>query len=300
MKILLLGKNGQVGWELQRSLAPLGELIALGADSADFEQTSSLRTAVREAAPDVIVNAAGYTAVDKAETEPKRARQINAYAVATLAEEANRLGAWLVHYSTDYVFDGVQSKPYTEADEARPLSVYGSTKLEGERAIRERHARHLIFRTSWVYGTSGNNFAKTILRLALEREQLNVVADQHGAPTSAEFLADVTALAIYRAYMTEAQCPYAGTYHVTAGGETTWHEYAREVLALATRRGVRLKMTPEDVTPIPTDHYPLPAARPKNSRLETLKFQRTFKLHPPPWRYHLTRFVQELTSVGTL
>jgi dTDP-4-dehydrorhamnose reductase len=301
MKILLFGKDGQVGWELQRSLAPLGELVALEPDSPNFEHPSSLRAAVREIAPSVIVNAAAYTAVDKAETELDRARQINAHAVAALAEESERLGAWLVHYSTDYVFDGTQRTPYTEADEPRPLSVYGSTKLEGERAISERNPRHLIFRTSWVYGIHGNNFAKSMLRLARDRDQLKVVADQHGAPTSAEFLADVTALAVYRACVNaETPTRLAGLYHLAAAGETTWHEYAREVVTLALGKGMRFKIAPEDITPILTEAYPLPAARPKNSRLDTSKFQATFNLQPPHWRYHLTRFVEELTSFGTL
>jgi dTDP-4-dehydrorhamnose reductase len=301
MKILLFGKDGQVGWELQRTLAPLGELVSVGADTVDFKEPSSVSNAIRDAAPDVIVNAAAYTAVDKAQSEPGLARQINAHAVAVLAEEAERLDAWLVHYSTDYVFDGAQEKPYTESDETNPLSVYGSTKLQGECAIRERHQRHLIFRTSWVYGSHGNNFPKSILRLAGERDQLNVVADQHGAPTSAAFLADVTALAVYRTRVdAEALSRYSGTYHVVASGETTWHEYAREVVALAAGRGARLKIAPEDIKPIPTDGYPSPASRPKSSRLDTSKFQKTFELQPPHWRHHLARFVDELTSVGTL
>lgn len=301
MKILLFGKDGQVGWELQRALAPLGELVALGSESADFEDAPSLRQAVRGAAPNIIVNAAAYTAVDKAQTEPERARLVNAHAVGVLAEEASRVGAWLVHYSTDYIFDGTKSTPYVEDDEPGPLSVYGSTKLEGERAIRERHQHHLIFRTSWVYGAYGSNFAKNLLRLAREREELQIVADQHGAPTSAEFLADVTALALYRVSINAgAQHPLTGTYHVAASGETTWHEYAREILTLAIDKGARLKATPDGIRPIPTESYPLAAARPKNSRLNTLKLQTAFNLRPPHWRYHLRRLIEDLTSAGAL
>ena len=219
MKTLLLGKNGQVGWELQRSLAPLGELIAYGSAQLDITDREALRRIVHEARPDMIVNAAAYTAVDKAESEPERARQVNAEAVETLAEEAARLGAWLVHYSTDYVFDGTKQGPYFEDDATQPLSVYGKTKLDGEQAIRARHDLHLIFRTSWVYAARGGNFPKTMLRLARERPGLKIVADQHGAPTSAELLADITALALHqiRSEPDDAH-PLAGTYHVVAAG----------------------------------------------------------------------------------
>lgn len=301
MKMLLLGKDGQVGWELQRALAPLGELIAVGPESADFEDPESLRQIARSVRPNAIVNAAAYTAVDKAESEPERARRINTEAVGILAEEASRIGAWLVHYSTDYVFDGAKPTPYFEDDATGPLSVYGRTKLEGEQAIRERHGRHLIFRTSWVYAARGNNFAKTMLHLATQREELKVVADQHGAPTSAELIADVTALALYRTRLhAGASPPLAGTYHLVAGGETTWCDYARYVLALAVEKGVLLKATPDCVVPIPTEAYPLPAARPKNSRLDTGKLQATFNVQPPHWRYYLARMVEELTSRGVI
>ena len=296
MKILLLGKNGQVGWELQRSLSILGDLVCTDSDSVNFERPSELRKAVQEIKPGVIVNAAAYTAVDKAEAEPEKARAINAIAVSILAEEAARLGAWLIHFSTDYVFDGTKATSYREDDEPAPLSVYGSTKLEGEQAIRTQLKRHLIFRTSWVYGAHGGNFAKTILRLARERDELKIVADQHGAPTSAELLADVTALALHHVLRDPESHRAAGTYHLVAGGETTWHAYAQAVIKLAIENGVRLKTTAERVHPIKTQDYPLPARRPANSRLDTQKLQSTFDLHLPHWHAHLARVVHELTS----
>jgi dTDP-4-dehydrorhamnose reductase len=300
MRIVLFGKDGQVGWELQRSLAPLGELIAFGSSSADFTDSPKLRRIVREVAPHIIVNAAAYTAVDRAESEPEQARRINAEAVGVLAEEANSSRAWLIHYSTDYVFDGVKSTPYEEGDATCPISVYGSTKLQGEEAIRQRHDRHLILRTSWVYAARGGNFPKTILRLAKERESLRIVADQRGAPTSAEFLADVTALVLYRVQTERAiGKPVAGTYHVVAGGETSWYDYARFIIGLAREKGLSMKAVPAAIEPIPTEAYPVPAARPKNSRLHTGKLRSTFGINPPDWRYHVARLVEELTSHET-
>jgi dTDP-4-dehydrorhamnose reductase len=301
MKILLLGKNGQVGWELQRALAPLGELIALGRQEADLEDHESLRRIVRDTQPGAIVNAGAYTAVDKAESEPDKARRINAEAPGVLAEEARRLNAWLVHYSTDYVFDGRKSSPYDENDEAGPLSVYGRTKLEGEQAIGHAGPAHLIFRTSWVYAARGGNFAKTMLRLAKERDQLKVVADQHGAPTSAELIADVTALALYRALQAgDAAQSLSGTYHLAAAGETSWHGYAQHVIAAARARGVALKAAPEAVLPIGTEAYPTPAARPKNSRLNTAKLSGAFGLQLPDWRYHVQRLMDEIAAQGAI
>jgi dTDP-4-dehydrorhamnose reductase len=300
MTIVLFGKNGQVGWELQRALAPLGDLIAFDSQAADFTDTERLRTIVRKADAEVIVNAAAYTAVDKAESEPELARRINAEAVRVLADEATRSGAWLVQYSTDYVFDGTQTRPYREDDATRPLSVYGSTKLEGEEAIRGRHPRHLIFRTSWVYAARGENFAKTMLRLAQQREALRVVADQHGVPTSAEFLADVTALALYRITVSrEAAQSLAGTYHVVPEGETTWWDYACYVLDLAREKGVVLKTPPEKIERISMNDWQRPAATPKSSRLDTGKLRTAFNIRPPDWRYHVARLVNELTSQGT-
>lgn len=299
MKILLFGKDGQVGWELQRALAPLGELIACGRQEVDLEDMDPLRQLVRRTQPDVIVNAAAYTAVDKAESEPQKASYINAATVGLFAEEASRLNAWLVHYSTDYVFDGKKEASYEEDDPACPLSIYGKTKLEGEELIRGRHPKHLIFRTSWVYAARGRNFAKTMLRLAKERDEMKVIADQHGAPTSAELIADVTALALYRIGHETDFAALAGTYHLTASGDTTWHGYAQYVLELAQAKGTTLKAGPEAVKPIATEDYPLPAARPKNSRLNTDKLTSTFNLQLPDWRYHVQRLMEELETQGT-
>ncbi len=297
MKILLLGKDGQVGWELQRSLAPLGELIAIGRQQANFEQPENLRTVVRQIRPDVIVNSAAYTAVDKAESEPEKARRVNAESVGVLAEEAHRFNAWLVHYSTDYVFNGEKAEPYKEEDGTAPLSVYGKTKLEGEQRIRNHNPKHLIFRISWVYAARGGNFAKTILRLAQERDELNIIADQYGAPTSAELIADVTALALYRIHQkSEFGQGCAGTYHLAASGYTTWYDYAKYVLELAWTGGAALKLHPDAIKPITTDEYPLPAARPKNSRLETTKLTNMFNVHLPDWRFHMRRLMSELST----
>ena len=296
MKILLFGRNGQVGWELQRALAPLGEVTALGSVEASFTDPDALRACVHRHAPTVIVNAAAYTAVDKAESETEAAQAINTHAPRVLAEEAHRLHAWLVHYSTDYVFDGRKPTPYVEDDAPHPLSVYGRTKRDGEQAIRDVHARHLILRTSWVYAARGGNFAKTMLRLAQERDTLKVVADQHGAPTSAELIADVSALMLQRLRLDARGDALAGTYHLTASGSTNWHGYAQRVLELAQRKGMALQAGPEQVLPIRTEDYPLPAPRPKNSRLDTSKLQQAFGLHLPDWRYHLDRMLEELTG----
>jgi dTDP-4-dehydrorhamnose reductase len=301
MKILLLGKDGQVGWELQRSLSVLGEVQAFGRKQVDFADIEALRRCVQEAGPDVIVNAAAYTAVDKAETDVELAHRINAEAVGVLAQEARRCNAWLVHYSTDYVFDGAKGAPYIEDDATAPLSVYGATKCAGEQLIREAGVRHLILRTSWVFAARGGNFVKTMLRLAKEREQLNVVADQQGAPTSAELIADATALALYRIRERgDAGNDLAGTYHLTASGATTWHGYAQYVLELALEHGTSLKAGPASVIPIATDAYPLKASRPRNSRLDTSKFSTAFNLQLPVWRYHVQRLLAELSTQGNL
>lgn len=296
MKILLFGKDGQVGWELQRSLAPLGELVALDADSqelcGDFNRLDGIAQTIRAVAPDVIVNAAAYTAVDKAESEPERVRVINALAPATLARESRKLGAWLVHYSTDYVFDGSGSKPWLETDATGPLSVYGSTKLEGEEAVLASGCRHLIFRTSWVFAVRGGNFAKTMLRLAQERECLTVINDQIGAPTGADLLADVTAHAIRTALQRQEQ-EISGLYHLVAAGETSWYGYACFVLNLARQAAVRLKVAPESILPVPTSAFPLPAQRPGNSRLDTHKLRSTFDLTLPLWQAGVARMLTE-------
>lgn len=294
MKILLLGKTGQVGWELQRSLAPLGEIEAHGSATADLSRPQELVGFLRSRRFDAVVNAAAYTAVDRAESEPDVARHVNAEAVSVIAQEARRQGAWVVHYSTDYVFNGWKDGAYVEDDPTDPLSVYGSTKLAGEQALREHQPRHLIFRTSWVYAVRGGNFPKTMLRLARERDALRIVADQHGAPTSAELLADVTALALHRIFSVAQDANLAGTYHLTASGVTTWFEYAREVLKLAVENGAELRVTPDRVEAIATADYPVPARRPANSRLDTSKLTRAFGLTLPHWRFHLARAIDEL------
>lgn len=294
MKILLFGKSGQVGWELQRSLAPLGELISLDFDSSglcgDFTNLSGLADTVRELRPDVIVNAAAHTAVDKAESEPDLARTLNALAPGVLAQEAQRLGAWLVHYSTDYVFDGSGSKPWEEGDPTGPLSVYGQTKLEGEQLIQSSGCAHLIFRTSWVYAARGGNFAKTMLRLTQERERLTVIDDQIGAPTGADLLADVTAHAVRQVLQRPTD---AGLYHLVAGGETSWHGYANHVLTQAQRLQPAIKMKVTELAPVPTSAFPTPARRPQNSRLDTRKLQTTFGLTLPPWQQGVDRMLSE-------
>ena len=299
MKILLFGKSGQVGWELQRSLTPLGELIALDVDSrqqcGDFTRLDDMAQTVRAIAPDVIVNAAAYTAVDKAESEPELVRTINALAPGILAREARKLGSWLIHYSTDYVFDGSGSKPWVETDPTGPLSVYGLTKLEGEEAIRASGCHHLIFRTSWVYAARGGNFARTMLRLAQERERLTVVDDQIGAPTGADLLADVTAHAIRMALQ---QAELSGLYHLVAGGETSWHGYACYVLHLARQAGIELKVAGDSVIPVPTSAFPLPARRPLNSRLDASKLQTTFDVRLPLWQIGVARMVEEILASG--
>lgn len=294
MKLLLLGKGGQVGWELQRSLAPLGELVALDFDStdfhADFSRPEQLADTVLKVRPDVIVNAAAHTAVDKAESEPEFARKLNATSPGVVAEAAQQIGALMVHYSTDYVFDGSGSKPWKEDDATGPLSVYGQTKLEGEQLVAQNCAKHLIFRTSWVYAARGGNFAKTMLRIAKERDKLTVIDDQFGAPTGAELLADVTAHAIRATLQDPSK---AGLYHAIAGGETTWYGYARFVLEMAQQAGVELRAGPQAVEPVPTSAFPTPAKRPHNSRLDTTKLQTTFGLRLPPWQEGVARMLRE-------
>ena len=294
MKLLLLGKGGQVGWELQRSLAPLGQLVALDFDStdyqADFSRPEQLAETVLKVRPDVVVNAAAHTAVDKAESEPDFARKLNATSPGVVAQAAEQIGALMVHYSTDYVFDGSGSTPRRENDVTGPLSVYGRTKLEGEQLVAQHCARHLIFRTSWVYAARGGNFAKTMLRLAKERDRLTVIDDQFGAPTGAELLADVTAHAIRATLADPAK---AGLYHLVAGGETSWHGYARFVLEQALLAGVELKASPDTVDAVPTSAFPTPAARPNNSRLNTGKLQATFGLALPNWQAGVARMLRE-------
>ena len=279
MTILLIGAAGQLGRELKRSLACLGDLVACDRSQIDLADGTALRAAVRAHAPRAIVNAAAYTAVDRAEQEPDLARRINATAPAILAEEAKRLGALLIHYSTDYVFDGAKPGPYVEYDTANPLSVYGHSKLEGEQAIAASGARSVILRTSWVYGLHGANFMKTMLRLGRERDELRVVDDQVGAPTWTRHLADASAQILGR------RDPPTGLYHLAAGGETSWHAYAGAIFELALQLGMIAKIPL--IHRIASADYPLPAQRPKNSRLDCSRFTREFGLTLPDWRVGL-------------
>ena len=295
MKILLLGKGGQVGWELQRSLSVLGQVTALDFDSkdhcGDFSNPQGVAETVRALRPDVIVNAAAHTAVDKAESEPELARLLNASTPGLVAEEAAKLGAWMIHYSTDYVFDGSGEQAWSEADATGPLSVYGSTKLEGEALIRASGAKHLILRTSWVYAARGGNFAETMLRLAQERDRLTVINDQFGAPTGADLLADVTAHAIRHL---QHKPEDAGLYHCVAGGTTTWCEYAKFVISEAQKIKPELQIKATEVAPVPTSAFPTPAQRPHNSRLDTSRLQSTFGLTLPHWEHGVQRMLTEI------
>jgi dTDP-4-dehydrorhamnose reductase len=302
VKILLLGKGGQVGWELQRSLAPLGQVVALDWDSADgcgdFTRPQELLQTVRSLAPQVIVNAAAHTAVDKAESEPELARLINATAVGELARQAQALGAWLVHYSTDYVFDGSGCRPWLERDVPAPLNVYGHTKLEGERLVQQSCERHLVFRTSWVYGARGGNFARTMLRLAAEREKLQVIDDQIGAPTGADLLADVTALALRQVCSQTGQADrLAGLYHLTASGQTSWHGYASHVIEQARQRKPDLDLRVREVAAVASSAFPTAARRPHNSRLDTERLRQAFGLNLPHWQEGVDRMLTEILSI---
>jgi dTDP-4-dehydrorhamnose reductase len=294
MKIALFGCGGQVGWELQRSLAPLGEVTALDFDTtppSDFTRPDELATLVRSLRPAIIVNAAAHTAVDKAESEPAIARTINATAPGVLAHEAAALGAWLVHYSTDYVFDGSGDQPRSEDAPTGPLSTYGRTKLEGEELIRASGCRHLILRTSWVYAARGGNFARTMLKLAAEREHLTVIDDQIGAPTGADLLADITAQALRTLQL---QPGLGGTYHAVAAGETSWHGYARHVIEWARAHGHPVKVAPDAIEPVPTTAFPTPAQRPLNSRLATDRLRASFGLTLPHWQTGVDRMLSEV------
>jgi len=295
-KILLLGKNGQVGWELQRSLAPLGEVLALDRHSThycgDLSKPEELAQTVLAYKPDFIVNAAAHTAVDKAVSEPELAKVLNTDAPAALAKAAAQVGAWLVHYSTDYVFDGSGTHARQEGEGTGPLSVYGQTKLDGEKAIVASGCKYLIFRTSWVYAARGGNFAKTMLRMAQERERLTVINDQHGAPTGADLIADVTAHAMRRVLNTQ-NISFSGVYHLVASGETSWHEYASHVIKQAKAMKPELAWKVADIAPVPTSAFPTPAMRPLNSRLCTAKLQQAFGLVLPHWQQGVDRMLAE-------
>lgn len=293
MKLLLTGKHGQVGFELQRALAPLGEIVAVDQTECDLSNPEAIRRLVREVRPDVIVNPAAYTAVDKAETDSDLAFAVNAAAPGIFGEEAARLGAFVIHYSTDYVFDGTKQGAYVEDDATNPQSVYGHGKRDGELALANANPRHMILRTSWVVGAHGGNFAKTMLKLATDRDSLNVVADQWGAPTSAALLADVAAHLIRQQHSKPDSFPY-GTYHCVAGGETNWCDYARYVIGAAIKAGRPIKVQPEAIKPIATADYPTPAKRPTNSRLDASKFRNTFGLELPPWQAGLDHILQQI------
>lgn len=305
MNILLYGANGQIGWELQRALAPLGTLTALGHADGDLEKP--VRDTILRLRPQLIVNAAAYTAVDKAESEPERALRVNGAAVGEMAVATAEIGAALVHYSTDYVFDGTKVEPYDVDDPAAPLNAYGRSKLAGETAIRAvPGCRHLIFRTSWVYAVRGRNFAHTMLERAGRLDRLQVVADTYGVPTSAELIADVTALAVRHAAAATRDAPGGtwpdasadpwGTYHLVPGGATTWHGYAVFLIEAARARGVPIRVADSAIVPVPASAFPAPARRPLNSRLHNRLLEQRFGLQLPDWRVHVRRFVDQIAG----
>ena len=294
-RILISGCDGQVGWELQRALPRLGEVIAVNRTQMDLVTPNAIRACVRANRPTLIVNAAAYTAVDRAESEPEAAQAVNATAVAVLAEEARQIGAAMIHYSTDYVFDGSQPAPYVESDATHPLSVYGKTKLAGEEALAGAGIPYLTLRTSWVYGARGRNFLLTILKLAAERPELRIVADQTGAPTAACEIASATATIAER-WLAGDPAQRSGLYHLTASGKTTWHGFAEEALQL------RAALRPQEssrlarLTPISTSEYPTPAARPKNSQLNCEKLAQIFSVRMKDWKIALASVLQEMEA----
>jgi len=297
MKILLLGKDGQIGTELTRSLFRIGELAAFGKSDANFLDHDGLRQVVRRVKPDVIVNAAAYTAVDKAETEKAVAGQINAKAVSVLAQEAKLADAWLVHYSTDYVFDGKKPTPYVETDKALPLNAYGQSKKDGEDAVLESGCDHLIFRSSWVFAGGGDNFPKKILKKAAEERELHVVDDCIGAPTRADLIADVTALVLYRLFFgSDNAQQLGGLYHLTASGKTSRYGYAEYLLACAAKRGWPSKLEAGGLSPIASSAYPSAVARPMNSCLDGSKLREKLGIYMPDWKCGVERFVNELEA----
>ena len=298
MKILLFGKDGQVGWELRRSLSYLGDLVCLGRKEADLQNLPALRGIIQHHQPDILVNAAAYTAVDNAESDHSTAQAINAIAVGVLAEEAAKHNAWIVHYSTDYVYDGTKSSPYLESDVKSPLSVYGTTKREGDELICKHNSKHLIFRTGWVYAARGRNFVKTVLALAQKRDDLRIIDDQFGAPTSAGLIADVTAFIIYLVTQQSNQWrnDLAGTYHLVAAGETNWFGVAQFVLEQAEARDLPIRVKASQLLAISTDKYQLIAKRPKNSRMATDKLRQAFGIQLPHWHYHLNLVLEDMLS----
>lgn len=299
MNILLFGKNGQLGWELQRALAPLGQVTTLATHSTDycgdFTNTEGVVETIRTLRPQIIVNASAYTAVDKAENEMALAELVNTTTVSAIAREAKSLNAWLVHYSTDYVFPGTGKLPWRENDITAPLNTYGMTKLRGETAIQQQCEKYLIFRTSWVFATRGNNFAKTMLRLARERTELSIINDQYGAPTGADLLADSSAQALAIALR---RPEVAGLYHLVASGCTTWYDYASFVFDHARQAGVELALSAAHA--VPTSSYPTPAQRPLNSQLDTQKFREAFGLTLPDWQHGVKRMLDELIDLATI
>lgn len=294
-RILLTGSNGQVGRELQRALAPLGSVVALDRHGLDLANPVAIRRVIRDCRPALIVNAAAYTAVDRAESEPEKAMAVNGIAPGILAEEARRLDALLVHYSTDYVFDGTKPAPYSESDTPHPCNIYGKSKLAGEQSIQATGVAHYILRTSWVYAAEGANFLNTVLRLARERPELRIVNDQTGAPTWARAIADMTAQLLTN--RRNADDPRYGLYHLTAAGAVTWHGFAQAILAEAEHV---MGMKPPRLIPITTQEYPLPAPRPANSRLDTTRLTEAFGIRPPTWQDMLVHCIREMSpSCGT-
>ncbi len=294
MKILLFGKNGQVGWELNRSLQPLGEIVSLGREAADFSKPESLRQIVQDVDPDVVVNAVAYTDVDKAEEEEELAATINGVSPGVLAEEALKINALLVHYSTDYVFCGTKELHYNETDESNPINTYGRTKLAGEQAVQSSGCAHLIFRTSWVYASRGQNFLLTMLKLVQERKTLSVVDDQIGAPTSARLIADTTAMCVQQAVKEKFSGVFSsGLYHLTSSGYTSWHGFAEEIVKIASN-DLNLKLMIKEIKAIPTSDYPTPAARPINSQLALTKLESIFTVTMPDWKKTLQLCIADL------
>ena len=295
MKILLLGSNGQVGWYLQKCLAPLGDLKVCNLGDVNFNNLNNLQKTVRDFCPDIIVNAAAYTDVDKAESEINEAFQVNFNALDLLAREAKLIDAWLIHYSTDYVFDGKKLDPYHEKDKTNPKSIYGKSKLQGENAIIESNCKYLILRTCWLYSIRGRNFLKTILNLAKEKSELRIVNDQIGAPTSAEMVANVTSLCIYKIIQDRALShDISGVYHLASSGRASWYDFAKHTLYQAQKCGDIFLANPENIIGINSSELLLPAKRPLNSLLNSDKLCKTFNLQLPSWEVTLDKLIKEL------